>query len=117
VGLVATCSILHGLHPNSTALHGVLISLMDLEPSLNLPRLQPHLSAISYHNQLYLHYYYQLLEKNFNEEALLEFLEFFRTYSKAADMEVEFIAEEFHRDYFKEWLETLRFPLAKADQL
>lgn len=52
------------------ALHGVLISLMDIEPSVGI-RLHPIITALEYQNKLYLHYYCQLLATNFSELVLV----------------------------------------------
>lgn len=107
--ILSKCLAVHTADNNSAAIHGILISILDIAPRA-IPRLTPSPSN-DYHRRLYLHYYHRLLETAFSEAVVQDFLEYFRGFLKNSDMEVETEGEMIGHDYFDEWLRTLHFPL------
>lgn len=96
-------------YPESQPLQGVFISARLIAP-FQIPRLKVGVSWSEYENQLSLHYYNFLLSTSYCQEFLCEFLEFFKLYStRRGEMEIE-NAGNAEGDYFKEWLNTLKFP-------
>lgn len=116
LGIATACANIHSLHPYSIPLQGVIISIMHIT-DINV-KIQLSPSIIEYHNKLCLLYYYMLFQRSFSDKVLIEFLEFFKLYSKKeAEMELEIHAEDLESDYFKNWLETLQFPLGNLNPL